>query len=437
MKNQIVEIKKLGINGEGIGYIDRKIIFIKGALVGEEVEVEIVQQNKSFYEGKLVKVIKVSPARITPKCPQEKECYGCSLLHLNYKQQLIYKKEAIRESLRKYTNYNLNDSTFKDVIENDKLDGFITSINVPVVDFKRRITFGIYQRESKYLTVLTTCFKQDPLINKCLKDLEEILTTSGVKTYSDKFRTGLRFLKLKMIDQKIQLVFITGRNKLEQSVIDKISQLEYVVSVFISVNTSRHQDFDELGYSKLYGHTRLELRDDKNKYIVSVKSRLPENLNMYYKKNQVITSMLANSKKIVSLNCGLGILELNLDGKEVVAVDEKKYHIDDCKLNAKYLNKEHVNFICGDIDDKIVSYAKSKTYDTFVIQNERYGISERIKDSIILSKVDNVIYSCDSHSTLAKDLADLEKYYSLERIVALDVQSYTPYVTTIVKLKRK
>ena len=27
-----VEIKKMGINGEGIGYINRKIVFIKGAL---------------------------------------------------------------------------------------------------------------------------------------------------------------------------------------------------------------------------------------------------------------------------------------------------------------------------------------------------------------------------------------------------------------------
>ena len=35
-----VEIKKLGINGEGIGYIDRKIVFVPGALPQEEVIVE-------------------------------------------------------------------------------------------------------------------------------------------------------------------------------------------------------------------------------------------------------------------------------------------------------------------------------------------------------------------------------------------------------------
>ena len=38
-----VEIKKLGINGEGIGYIDRKIVFVPGALPQEEVIVEIIK----------------------------------------------------------------------------------------------------------------------------------------------------------------------------------------------------------------------------------------------------------------------------------------------------------------------------------------------------------------------------------------------------------
>ena len=47
-----VEIKKIGINGEGIGYINRKIVFIKGALLNEEVEIDAKQyNNKNYYFG--------------------------------------------------------------------------------------------------------------------------------------------------------------------------------------------------------------------------------------------------------------------------------------------------------------------------------------------------------------------------------------------------
>ena len=54
-----VEIKKMGINGEGIGYINRKIVFIKGALLNEEVEIDAKQyNNKNYYFGDLIRVIK-------------------------------------------------------------------------------------------------------------------------------------------------------------------------------------------------------------------------------------------------------------------------------------------------------------------------------------------------------------------------------------------
>ena len=52
-----VEIKKLGINGEGIGYIDRKIVFVPGALPQEEVIVEIIKQTRTYSEGKLLQVV--------------------------------------------------------------------------------------------------------------------------------------------------------------------------------------------------------------------------------------------------------------------------------------------------------------------------------------------------------------------------------------------
>ena len=42
-KDVIITIKRLGINGEGIGYYKKKIIFIPGALPGEVVVAKIVK----------------------------------------------------------------------------------------------------------------------------------------------------------------------------------------------------------------------------------------------------------------------------------------------------------------------------------------------------------------------------------------------------------
>ena len=48
------KIVRLGINGEGIGYYQRKPIFIKGALVDETVEFQVTKQFPKYYEGKLI-----------------------------------------------------------------------------------------------------------------------------------------------------------------------------------------------------------------------------------------------------------------------------------------------------------------------------------------------------------------------------------------------
>lgn len=429
-----VEIKKIGINGEGIGYIDRKIVFVPGALPQEEVIVDITRQTKSYYEGKVVKILNPSKFRIKPRCRAYDNCQGCTLMHLDYHKQLVAKKEAVREAIRKYTNYDLNKTVFKDVIASFKQDGFITSVNLPIVEFKGKITFGIYQRESKYLTIMTKCLKHHPLINETLVALENILTNNKCKIYNDKFKTGLRFIKIKLIDKKIQLVFITGRDGLDNQVIKEIGQIKNVVSVYLSINTSKHQEFDNAGYTKLYGLSRLEMLTDERKYLVSVKSKLPENIAIYNEQIKQMKKMLENSEKIISLNCGIGLLEMQLD-QEVVAIDEKKYHIEDAKINNK--RKNNVTFVAGNIDEKIVVYAKKKIYDTLVIQNDRFGLSETVKNSIKIAKIKTIVYSCQSYSTLAKDLADLESNYYLEKIVALDSSCHNSYLTTIVKLIRK
>lgn len=54
-----IEYKKLGINGEGIGYYKRNIVFIPGALVGEEVYAEITKVSRNFSEAKVLKVQKI------------------------------------------------------------------------------------------------------------------------------------------------------------------------------------------------------------------------------------------------------------------------------------------------------------------------------------------------------------------------------------------
>ncbi len=64
-----LKIKRLGINGEGIGYYKKLIIFVPGALPKEEVTATITNVTPKFAEGTLQSVKKAAKDRVVPPCP--------------------------------------------------------------------------------------------------------------------------------------------------------------------------------------------------------------------------------------------------------------------------------------------------------------------------------------------------------------------------------
>lgn len=57
-KKITITIKKLGINGEGIGYYKRTIVFVPYTLPTEEVLIEITSVAKNFITGRLLQLKK-------------------------------------------------------------------------------------------------------------------------------------------------------------------------------------------------------------------------------------------------------------------------------------------------------------------------------------------------------------------------------------------
>ena len=434
MRKEQVEIKKLGINGEGIGYINKKICFVQNALPGEMVEVEIIEDNRKFLKGKVLKTMNVSSDRVESFCKEDHFCQGCSLTALSYKQHLPHKKGILKDALKKYTDFDVESLPIKAVIPAITQTGYKKVVSLPVTYFKGKVAVGIYQRESKYLTFMNNCSMQDPLINQCLVKIENILNEYKVRDYNDKVKKGLRFMKVRNIAGQIQVLFVTGQDGISEEVTKAIGQIEEVKSIYFTINTSRHQDFEQQGYKKIYGQSTLPFQCFEQQYLYSIKSEFPINPEMEMKKLDIMKSFIPENTSVLSLNCGIGLLELSLS-QHVVAIDDKNYHIKDAKDNAKFLHKDNVEFICKNIDEATVQQCKKKRFDIAVISCEE--LSRAIKQSLVLSKVKDVIYVSDHPSSLAKDLDELSSYYQIESIIPLDTYPYTSKLDTIVKLKRK
>ena len=92
-----------GINGEGVGKIDGKIVLVNNTLVDEVAEIDIVEDHKNYAVGTPRKIIKPSCDRQIPPCPYFYECGGCQLQHMNYSEQLKFKTNHIKKTIKKIT----------------------------------------------------------------------------------------------------------------------------------------------------------------------------------------------------------------------------------------------------------------------------------------------------------------------------------------------
>ena len=92
----------MGINGEGIGFYQKTLVFVPGALKGEDIYCQITSIKRNFVEAKLLKVNKKSKFRVVPACTIYNECGGCQIMHLHYDKQLEFKTDLLHQALKKF-----------------------------------------------------------------------------------------------------------------------------------------------------------------------------------------------------------------------------------------------------------------------------------------------------------------------------------------------
>jgi len=61
-----IKIEKIGINGEGIGYIDRIPTFVSSVLPQETAEVDVVKRFERYNIAEVKEILIKSPKRISP-----------------------------------------------------------------------------------------------------------------------------------------------------------------------------------------------------------------------------------------------------------------------------------------------------------------------------------------------------------------------------------
>lgn len=435
-----IEIKKLGINGEGIGYIDgRKPIFIDGAFVDEVVDVEVIEETKTYAIGKIKGFIKKSKDRIPSVC-KVKNCHTCSLMELKAKEQVEAKRQIVAQSLYKYARIPI--SKIARVQYNPNLFHYRNQLKMPLSMVDGVLRCGLYLPNSNIFIPVEECVVHETELDRRRREIESLLNKYECQAYDKKTKKGYRTLVLRHIHHKYTCTFVTGRDTIPQGLIDDIMKLEGMVNVGQSINTERSSEIFGSDVVVLAGQEYLQIQLLNTILQISNRSffqlNTAQTIHLYTQVRKFLQE--EHYSTIVEAYSGVGGLSLILRdlADSIIGIENIKSAVENANKNAELNHANHVRFILGDAQEELIKLSKSlKEIDVLVVDPPRVGLSDGFKDCVLAVKPRKMVYVSCNLSTLGKDLAVLQKEYNVVKVVPYDMFSHTALVENVVLLERR
>lgn len=390
-----VHIDRMDHFGNGIGNINGKIIFVKGALPGETVDVTITKDKKSFMEGTINTIIYKSSKRVEPFCKYFGVCGGCSLCHLNYENTLEYKKERVKNILYKFDIPKIN------VIRNENDLYYRNKIELKIVDGK----LGFYEKSTHNLIEIKECKVTKKSINKSFEFVKNMKLENANVTIRANYNDEV----LIIIDSKEKPVILNPE--------------DYKIVGIV------------LNDKCIYGQDNFMEKINNLFFTVSY--------NSFFQVNNYINLELFNlikenivGKTVLDLYSGVGTLSIVASKvvDKVYSIEVTQNAVKNALINAKINKCDNINFILGKVEDKI-GFINDKI-DTIIVDPARAGLDKKTIEVINNICPQRIIYvSCDTQS-LANNLVDLTNY-EIKKFYILDMFSYTYHIECFCILDRK
>lgn len=391
-----VEIVRLNDQGIGIGLINNKVIFIPNTVIGDIVDVEIIKENKKYYEGKVKKYLKYSDKRVDFKCKYKDKCGGCQICNLKYDEQLKFKKNKVEYILKKFCNINI----FIDIIGTDDIINYRNKVTLHVKNNK----LGYYEEKSNKLIEINSCLLLDNNINKVIKILKNINLNN------------VNEIVIRTNDDKVLVNFKGNDIKIN---IDKLNNID-----IIYIN------------DKLIKEDNLYQTINNYKFKISSDAFFQVNINQMKKLYDIVREYVSNYKdlNVLDLFCGTGTIGIYVSDlcKSVKGIEINNNAIKDAKINKDINYVNNIEFICDDVFN-----VKDMDSDLVIVDPPRSGLNKEIINLFIKSKIRNIIYVSCNPITFARDINLLKNDYNINDIKAVDMFPNTYHVECVCLLEIK
>ena len=482
LKHKIIKVKaeKIVFPGNVLCRCEDGIaLFAEGLLPGEEAEVYVIRDKKSYREAKLEKILTSSPLRIEPKCPAFGKCGGCSFEHTEYKNQIQFKTDCVKELLnfinieipqakqspvqwnyRNKMEFSFYNDRGMDVWKNrgiektkDKTTMDCHADNSARNDSENDtvLSLGLHCKGSFYkYSEVPPCYISHEDIIKACETVKEFAINTGLKAYNNKSHEGFfRHLVLRKGVNTGDLLVNIVTNKQEDinknffdSVVKQLSS--FCSSIYWTQNSKFSDAVNAESITLLYGNENitetLTVADKKFKFSIAPFSFFQTNTKATEVLYNTVIELLNPDKQdtLLDMYCGTGAIGICLSPhvKSVVGVEQVEESIESAKHNAQINNINNIEFFAQPAQDWVKQ--NDKKFDCIIIDPPRAGLFENVIEHLLFLSPKKIVYVSCNPSTLARDLKLITKdeKYKVIKVCPVDMFPQTYHIETVVLLEK-
>ena len=469
-KNQIVcaVTEGLGSNGEGIIRHEGVTFFVPYCLPGEKVRFRVLKVKDKIGYGKAEEILTPAEERVRPKCPVFTRCGGCQLQHLQYRAQLRFKGNIVREALRKIAGISFDVPA---AVKSDFPYGYRNKLQMPVgMDKDGNNVIGFYAERSHRIIPVENCAIHPEWAEKVIALLKRYMKECAIKGYDEEKGTGsLRHIVVREIGGKFIVTLVSAVKSLPNLTyfIERLSTVLGTFTLWLNINDKDTNVVFGEKFELIFGPGFFEAEERGICYEAGPATFMQVNADVRGKLYDAVLAAIAENgdEVVVDAYSGGGLLTamfakacrrvygIELEEEAVRCADELK----------RKNGLENMTNICGYVEEKLEDVLEKEKGERLrlVLDPPRAGIARSVLKAILASDIPEIaVISCNP-ATLARDVGiltggliekdgelvknpdfqgteeGLNGYYRIRSVQPFDMFPQTKHVETLVVLSKK
>ncbi|MBS9336353.1 23S rRNA (uracil(1939)-C(5))-methyltransferase RlmD [Fructobacillus papyrifericola] len=444
-------IDKIRQNGMGLAFADAEKnypVYIANTMLGEVVDVKIIQVDKLSAYGSVKEILEANPQRIDAKRDYLLEAGTAPLVNWAYPAQRDWKRTLVQEN---FEAAGLTVDVAEPVTMDEEVPSYYRNKTVVPVKWQNgKLLSGFYQRGTHQLVPMEDYFVNDRRLDEVIVIVRNILENLAISAYDPDTEEGaVRYIMVRRgyYSKELMVVLVSNEPTVpkQAEVVDAIvAALPDLTSLIL--NKAPKKDYVQLSADNetLYGKDQIEDSLLGKRFLIGP--------NSFYQVNPVMTerlyqtaadlAQLKKSDLVVDAYAGIGTIGMSVADQveRVIGVEVVPGTIADAQKNLALNGIKNATYILKDAPEQFVEWqAEGVQPDVVFVDPPRRGLTPELIEKTVLMAPDRVVYVSCNPVTAARDCALFKElgYVISQPVVPVDQFPQTAHIETVTVLSKK